>query len=80
VEHIVDTDQSWEVEVEKGVQPLRTPPDMQRFYYAAEPGERFDGASFDWSWNDAAHSRGEWDKAASIERAIARGAMLQNIN
>jgi alpha-L-rhamnosidase len=53
---------------------------MQRFYYAAEPGERIDDASLDWSWNDAVHSRGEWDKAASIGRAIARGAMLQNIN
>src|SRR5690349_21320013 len=79
-ERIVNTDKSWEVEVENGVQPLRTPPDMQRFYYAAEPGERIDGAYFDWSWNDAAHSRGEWDKAASIGSAISRGAMLQNIN
>lgn len=79
-ERIVDTDRSWEVEVEKGVQPLRTPPDMQRFYYAAEPGERIEGTSFDWFWNDAAHSRGEWEKAASIGNAISRGAMLQNIN
>ena len=79
-ERIVDTDKSWEVEVEKGIQPLRTPPDMQRFYYAAEPGERIDGASYDWLWNDAAHSRGEWEKAASIGSAISRGAMLQNIN
>jgi alpha-L-rhamnosidase len=80
LERIVDTDRSWEVEEEKGVQPLSTPPDMQRFYYAAEPGERIDGASFDWFWNDAAHSRGEWQKAASIGNAITRGAMLQNIN
>lgn len=79
-ERIVDTDKSWEVEVEKGIQPLRTPPDMQRFYYAAEPGERIDGASYDWLWNDAAHSRGEWEEAASIGSAISRGAMLQNIN
>jgi len=79
-ERIVDTDKSWEVEEEKGVQPLPTPPELQRFYYVAEPGERIDGASFDWFWNDAAHSRGEWEKAASIGSAIARGAMLQNIN
>lgn len=75
-ERIVDTDKSWEVEEEKGVQPLPTPPEVQRFYYVAEPGERIDGASFDWFWNDAAHSRGEWEKAASIGSAIARGAML----
>jgi len=79
-ERIVDTDKSWEVEEEKGVQSLANPPDMQRFYYAAEPGERIDGASFDWFWNDAAHSQGEWQKAASIGSAISSGAMLQNIN
>lgn len=79
-ERIVDTDKSWEVEEEKGVQPLPAPPEVQRFYYVAEPGEHIDGASFDWFWNDAAHSRGEWEKAASIGSAIARGAMLQNIN
>lgn len=80
VERIVDTDKSWEVEEEKGVEPLATPSELQRFYYAAEPGERIDGASFDWSWNDAGHSRGEWEKAASIGSAIARGAALQNVN
>ena len=79
-EGIVDTNKSWEVAEEKGVQLVPTPPDMHRFYYAAEPGERFDGASFDWFWNDAAHSRGQWAKAVSIGNAIAKGAMLQNIN
>ena len=79
-ERIADTDKTWEVEEEKGIQPLQTLTNMQRFYYAAEPGERIDGSAFDWSWNDANHSQGEWEKAASIGNAIARGAMLQNIN
>lgn len=79
-EGIVNTDKSWEVEEEKGVKPLPTPPDVRRFYYAAAPGERVDGASFDWFWNDAAHSRGKWENATSIGNAISKGAVVQEIN
>ena len=79
-ERVVDTDKSWEVEEEKGIQTLPTPPDVRRSYYVAEPLERIDGASFDWVWNDSALSRGKWETAASIGNAIARGAVLQNIN
>jgi alpha-L-rhamnosidase len=80
VERVADTDKSWEVEEEKGVQPLPTPPDLRRFYYVAGPGERIDGASFDWFWNNAARSGGKWEGAASIGNAIVRGAVLQNNN
>jgi alpha-L-rhamnosidase len=79
-ERIVNTDQSWEVEQEKGLKFLSTPPDVLRFYYAAGPGERIDGALFDWAWNDAAHSRGNWENAASVGNAITRGAAVQNVN
>jgi hypothetical protein len=61
------------------VQTLLTPPDIQGFY-VAEPAERIDGALFDWSWNDAASSRGRWEKAAPIGNASERGAVLQNHN
>jgi alpha-L-rhamnosidase len=80
VEPVVDTDKSWEVEEEKGVQILPTPAELQRFYYVAEPAERIDGASFDWFWNDAALSHGKWGSAASIGNALVRGAVLQNNN
>ena len=56
------------------------PQDIGRFYYVAEPPERIDGALFDWSWNDAASSRGKWEKAISIGNASLRGAILQNNN
>ena len=79
-ERVVNTDKSWEVEEEKGVKLAPTPPDVRRFYYVAEPAERIDGSSFDWFWDDAAHSRGKWENAVSIGNAIARGAVLQNIN
>jgi alpha-L-rhamnosidase len=79
-ERVADTDKSWEVEEEKGVQLLPTPPDLQRFYYVAEPAERIDGAAFDWFWNDAGRSHGKWENASSIGNAFVRGAVLQNNN
>src|SRR2546423_482803 len=39
-EAIVNTDDSWEVEEEKGIHTLPTPPEIQRSYYVAEPAER----------------------------------------
>jgi alpha-L-rhamnosidase len=79
-ERVVDTDKSWEVEEEKGLQLLPTPPDVRRFYYVAEPAERIDGAAFDWFWNDATRSHGKWESATSIGNAIEGGAVLQNNN
>ncbi|PYT95050.1 MAG: alpha-L-rhamnosidase, partial [Acidobacteria bacterium] len=79
-ESVANTDTSWEVEEDKGVQTLPTPPDIQRSYYVAEPAERIDGALFDWFWNDAASSRGKWEKAAPIGNAAEQGAVLQNNN
>jgi alpha-L-rhamnosidase len=78
-ERVVDTGPSWEVEEDKGVK-LLPPPDMRPFYYASEPIERIDGASFDWFWNDATLSLGKWENAASLGNAITRGTVVQNIN
>jgi alpha-L-rhamnosidase len=75
---VANTDNSWEVEEDKGVQFLPAPPEIQRSYFVAEPAEHIDGASFDWSWNDAASSRGKWEKAVAIGNAISRGSVLQN--
>lgn len=80
IEGIANTDTNWEVEEEKGIQALPTPPGLQHVYYVAEPAERIDGAVFDWSWNDARSSHGKWEKAVSIEYAALRGAVMQNIN
>ncbi|HKV78873.1 MAG TPA: alpha-L-rhamnosidase C-terminal domain-containing protein [Candidatus Sulfotelmatobacter sp.] len=79
-EAIANTDNSWEVEEEKGIQTLPTPPEIERSYYVAEPAERIDGSVFDWSWNNAASSRGKWEKPVSIGYASLRGAVLQNNN
>jgi alpha-L-rhamnosidase len=77
---VADTNPSWEVEEDKGIQVLTTPSDIQRSYYVAEPAERIDGSLFDWSWNDSTSSRGTWEKAAAIGNATERGAVLQNNN
>lgn len=79
-EEIGDTDSSWEVEEEKGVQVLAMPPDVKKFYYVAEPGERMDAALFDWSWDQVEPSPRQWEKAAAIERACVLGAAMQNVN
>ncbi len=75
----VDTDATWEVEEDKGVQALPAPR-VGYFYYAAEPVERIDASRFDWSWNNAADRPGKWEKAALIGFGIDRGAVLQNNN
>ena len=77
---VANTDNSWEVAEDKGIQTLPTPPEIQRSYFVAEPAERIDGALFDWSWNDSSASRGKWEKALSIGNAIERGSVLQNNN
>ncbi len=79
-DRVADTNASWEVEEEKGIRILPNPPELQRYYYVAEPSEQIDGASYDWFWNDATRSRGKWQSAVSIGNAIERGAVLQNIN
>jgi alpha-L-rhamnosidase len=79
-EAIVNTDDTWEVEEEKGIHTLPTPPEVERSYYVAEPAERIDGSSFDWSWNNAASSHGRWEKPLLIGYASLRGAVLQNNN
>jgi alpha-L-rhamnosidase len=78
-QRLVDTDATWEVEEDKGVQALPVP-QVRNAYYAAEPVERMNGARFDWSWNNAAGSLGKWEKAAFAGFPIERGAMLQNNN
>ena len=79
-ERATDTNATWEVEVEKGLRPLPTPVEMQRFYYVAEPAERIDGAVFDWSWNQSSVTKSKWEKASALEPAESRESVLQHNN
>lgn len=80
-ERIADTDPTWEVEEEKGVQILPTPETVRRQYYVAEPAERIDGTVFNWGWNAADSSTGgRWEKAQPIGNATPVGTVLQDNN
>src|SRR6266850_5880219 len=61
------TDENWEVEHEKGVAAVPTPFNvLPNSYYAAEPIERIDGSTFDWSWDFSTPGpRSRWTKARS---------------
>ena len=69
-EGVADTDVTWEVEQEKGIETIQ--PQMHQ-YYAAGPGERWDGAKFDWDWSSGLHSNNEWTKAVSLGRGAPKG-------
>ena len=80
-ERVADTDQTWEVEEEKGIRALPTPDEIRRHYYVAEPAERIDGTVFNWDWNTAdSSSGGRWKQAQSIGHATPLGAVLQENN
>jgi hypothetical protein len=81
-EQAADTNETWEVEQEKGITasaPSRLPP---HFYFAAEPSERIDAAAFDWLWNaDPSGNRdSRWKKALPIGEAVPRAAQIQFTN
>ena len=68
-ERAADTDATWEVEIEKGIEAVRP---KVNGYYAAEPGLRIDGAKFDWEANGEGASKGDWTKAVTLGRGALR--------
>ena len=83
-ERIADTGPSWQVEEEKGIQVLPTPPEVRNHYYVAEPAERIDGAAFDWdwdkNWDSDTLSAANWKLAQPIGRATLLGSIQQENN
>ena len=80
-ERVADTDQSWEVEEEKGIRVLPAPDEIRRHYYVAEPAELIDGSVFNWDWNTSDSSPGgRWKRAQSIGHATTVGAVVQENN
>ena len=79
-ERIADTNPSWEVEEEKGIQLLPTPDNVRNKYYVAEPAERIDGTALNWDWNSDSSPDGHWKKAEGLGNATPFGAILQNDN
>jgi alpha-L-rhamnosidase len=71
-ERVADTDSTWEVEQETGIDVL--PAKLPGFYYAAEPGIIIDASKFDWSWNSGNPDHQEsWAKAVTLGRGALRG-------
>lgn len=79
-EHAADTNESWEVEKEKGIQLLSAPEQVRRKYYVSEPAERIDGATIDWQWNADSAASANWKNAQPLEHASLLGGALQNDN
>jgi len=76
-EQIANTDESWESEKESGITLLDPHKNLPaNAYFAAEPGERLDGAAFDWDWSGkpGSTSTGKWTRAVAIGEATAQGA------
>jgi len=61
-ESAVNTGASWEVEEEKGQRFVGVSFADLPNYYAAAPGERVDGAAYDWDWRSS-DSKGAWKPA-----------------
>lgn len=70
LEHIADTDSTWEVEQEKAIETFQ--PQMNQ-YFAAGPGERWDGAKLDWAWKSSSGANNSWMKASPLGRGALRG-------
>jgi hypothetical protein len=71
-ESVADTDATWDVEQETGISLLKP---KVHGYFAAEPGERWDGGRFDWYATGAlpsANERSLWKKAVTLGRGALR--------
>ena len=71
-ERVADTDVAWEVQEETGISLLKP---KVNGYFAAEPGERWDGGRFDWYATLAipsANERSLWNQAVRLGRGALR--------
>jgi len=71
-ESAADTNASWDVEAESGITTLRP---KVNGYFAAEPGQRVDGARFDWYAVGESTNAGHqslWTKAVTLGRGALR--------
>ena len=80
-ENAVNTGTEWDVAAEKAIRTVPKPQELGRYYYAAEPCLRIDGAKYAWGWNSGADANGlGWKKAVAIGAGAPRGASLQENN
>jgi hypothetical protein len=75
VASVLDTSRAWEAAFDPGHAPNPAALAALRargFYYAAGPGERRDGARYDWEWDQPASRSARWGPARELGRAHPR--------
>jgi alpha-L-rhamnosidase len=71
LERAADTDETWDVEMEKGIATLQA--NVPGFYFVSGPGELLDANKFDWNWDhETPSANGTWTKAVTLGRGALR--------
>ena len=93
-ESAADTNETWQVEDDKGLQAPFPTPEVSDFY-GAEPGERIEAQTLDWAWDSDPASPDhtslasapaiparprQWKNALAIDNAVRRGGQMQTTN
>lgn len=73
-EQIVDTNASWRAVRDSAYQPLPVTHEEMRGYFVAGPGEKIDGRSYPWGWEQTDFDDSAWPTADVIVYASARDA------
>ena len=73
VEQTANTNDSWWTEEDPGFHVTAVSMDELGGYFAADPIEKIDGRSFDWTWDAPTTTSTRWQKAHSLGRAADRG-------
>jgi alpha-L-rhamnosidase len=76
---VLQTNSTWEVEREAGIETLPRPAGLMHEYYAAEPATRLDSRRYDWAW-ESPDSHGNWQKAISLGEGGLRDASDLHVN
>src|SRR5271157_4481870 len=74
-EALVNTDASWKVFKDKGVETIHYDTSNMGGYFVVGPGERVEGSRYPWGWEKPDYDDSAWVPAQLIARAGPRGAM-----
>ena len=74
-EAIVNTDKSWRVMKDDGVQAIHYGPGDMQAYFVVGPGERVDASRYPWGWETPDYDDSAWVAASQVTEAAPRGAL-----
>jgi alpha-L-rhamnosidase len=75
----LETNATWEVEREMGIESLPPAAGAWHGYYAADPPTRMDSRQYDWEWQTPA-SHVDWQRAVSLGKGGLRDAADLHVN